>query len=202
MTQLIIVQAIQNVTETFYPFAKRQFCCMAESLNKKKVSKDVCTLILKVNMNKILWNLIFQSKDFYEDLNIPVLSHTHLKVVQNQFERNLEEYDSTYEDYLELYIQFGYVVLFSSVAPLAAFWALLNNIIEIPVDAFKVFYSNQIILLFKLNHLISIQLCKMYKRPFARRAKDTGAWLLSFQMLSIMSIVTNCGIMLLLPQIK
>lgn len=38
----------------------------------------------------------------------------------------------------ELYIQFGYVVLFSSVAPLAAFWAFLNNILEIRLDAYKV----------------------------------------------------------------
>lgn len=44
----------------------------------------------------------------------------------------------TYDDYLELYIQFGYVVLFSSVAPFAAFWALLNNFFEIRLDAYKV----------------------------------------------------------------
>lgn len=44
----------------------------------------------------------------------------------------------TYDDYLELYIQFGYVVLFSSVSPFAAFWALLNNFFEIRLDAYKV----------------------------------------------------------------
>lgn len=44
----------------------------------------------------------------------------------------------TYDDYLELYIQFGYVVLFSSVAPFAAFWGLFNNFFEIRLDAYKV----------------------------------------------------------------
>lgn len=92
------------------------------------------------------------------------------------------EYNSTYEDYLEMYIQFGYVVLFASVAPLAAFAALLNNIIELRMDAYK--------------------LCKIYRRPFARRAKNTGAWLLAFETLLLMSIITNCGLLYLQPEIK
>lgn len=42
----------------------------------------------------------------------------------------------------------------------------------------------------------------MFKRPFAKRARDTGAWLLAFQILAIMSIMTNCGILYLSPQVK
>lgn len=45
-------------------------------------------------------------------------------------------------------------------------------------------------------------MCKMYKKPFAKRARDTGAWLLAFQILAIMSIMTNCGILYLSPQVK
>jgi anoctamin-10 len=56
---------------------------------------------------------------------------------QNVRESAKDEYN-TYDDYLELYIQFGYVMLFSSVAPFAAFWALLNNFFEIRLDAYKV----------------------------------------------------------------
>lgn len=56
---------------------------------------------------------------------------------QNIRESAKDEYN-TYDDYLELYIQFGYVVLFSSVAPFAAFWALLNNFFEIRLDGYKV----------------------------------------------------------------
>jgi anoctamin-10 len=55
-----------------------------------------------------------------------------------------------------MFIQFGYVFLFSSVYPMAAFWAVLNNILEIRADAFK--------------------LCCLYQRPMAKRVKDTGAW--------------------------
>ena len=61
-----------------------------------------------------------------------------------------------YDDYLEMFVQFGYVYLFAAVYPMAAFWAVLNNILEMRCDAFK--------------------LCCVYQRPIARKVKDTGAW--------------------------
>ena len=68
----------------------------------------------------------------------------------------MDVYEGTYDDYLEVFIQFGYVFLFSAVYPQAALWALINNLAESRVDAFK--------------------LCRLYQRPLARRVKDTGAW--------------------------
>lgn len=68
----------------------------------------------------------------------------------------MEVYEETYDDYLEMFIQFGYVVLFSSVYPIAAFWAIFNNLLEIRADAFK--------------------LCMVYQRPMSKRVKDIGAW--------------------------
>lgn len=68
----------------------------------------------------------------------------------------MEVYEETYDDYLEMFIQFGYVFLFSSVYPMAAFWAIFNNILEIRADAFK--------------------LCIVNQRPMSKRVKDIGAW--------------------------
>lgn len=62
----------------------------------------------------------------------------------------------TLDEYLEMFLQFGYVFLFSSVFPLAAVWALLNNITEIRSDAFK--------------------MCRVFQRPFAESAANIGAW--------------------------
>lgn len=118
----------------------------------------------------------------FNDLNIVELPANDPRIKQNTYESTLLEYNSTYEDYLEMYIQFGYVVLFASVAPFAAFAALLNNIIEIRLDAFK--------------------FCKIYKRPMAKRAKNTGAWLLAFETLLVMSIITNCGLLYLQPEVR
>lgn len=55
-----------------------------------------------------------------------------------------------------MFIQFGYVVLFSSAFPLAAMCALINNIIEIRSDAFK--------------------LCTGLQRPFGMRVASIGQW--------------------------
>lgn len=55
-----------------------------------------------------------------------------------------------------MFIQFGYVVLFSSAFPLAAMCALVNNVIEIRSDAFK--------------------LCTGLQRPFGQRVESIGQW--------------------------
>jgi len=58
-------------------------------------------------------------------------------------------------------IQFGYVTLFSSAFPMAALCALLNNVIEIRSDAFK--------------------LCMTFQRPFGELAGDIGIWQVGLQ---------------------
>lgn len=53
-------------------------------------------------------------------------------------------------------IQLGYVILFSSAFPPAAVCAMLNNLIEIRTDAFKLAYVCQ--------------------RPFGQRVPNIGTW--------------------------
>eukprot|EP00794_Sanderia_malayensis_P019137 gene19137-21054_t len=89
-------------------------------------------------------------------------------------QEKLPVYSGTFGDYLEMYIQFGYVFLFSAAYPLAAFWALMNNLIEIRSDAFK--------------------LCRMYRRPFFECASSIGAWQAAFEMMSIVAVMTNCAL--------
>lgn len=122
------------------------------------------------------------AKNEYDDLNIVHLPKDDPRIEQNEQESSLLEYDSTYEDYLEMYIQFGYVVLFASISPFSAVAALINNIIEMRIDAYK--------------------LCCVFRRPFAKRAKNTGAWLLAFEAMIVMSIITNCGLLYLQPEIR
>lgn len=62
----------------------------------------------------------------------------------------------TFQDYQEMFVQFGYVVLFSSAFPLAALCALINNLIEIRSDALK--------------------LCTGLQRPFGQRVESIGQW--------------------------
>ncbi|RMB89755.1 hypothetical protein DUI87_33770 [Hirundo rustica rustica] len=81
----------------------------------------------------------------------------------------------TFQDYQEMFIQFGYVVLFSSAFPLAAACALLNNLIEIRSDAFK--------------------LCTGLQRPFGQRVRSIGQWQKVMEAMGVVAIVVNCYLM-------
>ncbi|XP_063887556.1 anoctamin-8-like isoform X4 [Scylla paramamosain] len=93
-------------------------------------------------------------------------------VSQAEVECNMSRYEGTFEDYLEMFIQFGYVTLFSSAFPLAATCAFLNNLIEIRSDAFK--------------------LCCVFQRPFGNRAQSIGVWQDAMELMGVVGIMVNC----------
>ncbi|XP_071958199.1 anoctamin-10-like [Antedon mediterranea] len=97
-------------------------------------------------------------------------------------ESKMDEYEGTFDDYLELFLQFGYISLFSAVYPLAACFALANNLIEIRSDAFK--------------------FCRVLQRPFSRPAGDIGTWLIVFEIMSVLAVVTNCALIGMSPEIQ
>lgn len=68
----------------------------------------------------------------------------------------MSDHQGTFDDYLEQFLLFGYVSLFSCVYPLAAVLVVLNNVTEVYSDAFKV--------------------CHVFKRPFSEPASDIGVW--------------------------
>lgn len=80
--------------------------------------------------------------------------------------------DGLFDDFLELALQFGRIMMFACAFPLSFTFAALNNITEIRTDALK--------------------LLTMHKRPIPRPHATIGAWLNIFQFLIIMSICTNC----------
>ncbi|CAL8351850.1 unnamed protein product [Merluccius merluccius] len=74
-------------------------------------------------------------------------------------------------EYMEMIIQFGMVTLFVASFPLAPLFALLNNIIEIRLDA-KKFVTE-------------------LRRPIAVRAKDIGIWYNLLRGLSKVAVIVN-----------
>ncbi|XP_053321734.1 anoctamin-8 isoform X2 [Spea bombifrons] len=94
------------------------------------------------------------------------------KLSQAEVESCMKKYEDTFQDYQEMFVQFGYVVLFSSAFPLAALCALINNIIEIRSDAFK--------------------LCSGYQRPFGRRVDGIGQWQNVMEAMGVIAIIVNC----------
>ncbi|XP_067888676.1 anoctamin-10 [Heterodontus francisci] len=101
---------------------------------------------------------------------------------QIKLEGTMDTYLGTFDDYLELFQQFGYVSLFSCVYPLAAILAILNNVTEVFSDALK--------------------MCYVFKRPFSEPAADIGVWLLALETMGVISVMTNCALIGLSPQVK
>ncbi|XP_063770650.1 anoctamin-8 isoform X2 [Pseudophryne corroboree] len=102
----------------------------------------------------------------------PPEDHYSAKLTQAEVESCMKSYEDTFQDYQEMFVQFGYVVLFSSAFPLAAVCALVNNIIEIRSDAFK--------------------LCSGLQRPFGRRVDGIGQWQNVMEAMGVIAIIVNC----------
>ena len=93
---------------------------------------------------------------------------------QAELESALYKYDGTFSEHLEMTIQLGYVILFSSAFPPAAICAMLNNMIEIRSDAFKLAYVCQ--------------------RPFGQRVPNIGTWQQCMEYMSIIAVLVNCAL--------
>jgi len=91
---------------------------------------------------------------------------------QWELDGKLSPYQGTFDEYSEMVIQFGYVTLFASAFPLAPFLAVLNNIVEIRTDAFKLLAATV--------------------RPHYRGGQDIGSWYKILEALGVISVVTNC----------
>ncbi|XP_059484748.1 anoctamin-1 isoform X2 [Neocloeon triangulifer] len=81
---------------------------------------------------------------------------------------------SLFDEYLEMVLQYGFVTIFVAAFPLAPFFALLNNILEMRLDAQK--------------------LLKFYRRPVTQRVRDIGVWYRILDSIGKLSVITNAFI--------
>ncbi|XP_033015218.1 anoctamin-7-like isoform X2 [Lacerta agilis] len=83
----------------------------------------------------------------------------------------LIECEGLFEEYLEMVLQFGFITIFVAAFPLAPLFALLNNWVEIRLDAQKF-------------------ACE-YRRPVAERAQDISVWFFILDVLAQISVIVN-----------
>ncbi|XP_040184077.1 anoctamin-1 isoform X3 [Rana temporaria] len=96
----------------------------------------------------------------------------HVKRKQRyELDYDLEPFAGLTPEYMEMIIQFGFVTLFVASFPLAPLFALLNNIIEIRLDA-KKFITE-------------------LRRPVAVRAKDIGIWYNIIRGIGKVAVIIN-----------
>lgn len=85
------------------------------------------------------------------------------------------EYGGVLNDYNDMVLQFGYVILFAAAFPLAPLFAYLNNTVELRSDGYK--------------------LCKLFRRPHYKCAEDIGSWEYIMYVLSLLAVITNAALL-------
>ncbi|PAA80631.1 hypothetical protein BOX15_Mlig014212g1 [Macrostomum lignano] len=78
-------------------------------------------------------------------------------------------------DYLELIMQFGFVTLFVPAFPLAPLFALINNLVEIRLDARKLVIGT--------------------RRPLPERAQSIGIWFSMMKFVAHLAVISNGSLM-------
>uniref|UniRef100_A0A6V7QTG4 Anoctamin transmembrane domain-containing protein n=1 Tax=Ananas comosus var. bracteatus TaxID=296719 RepID=A0A6V7QTG4_ANACO len=148
--RLIVSQVLENLIENSIPYLKYSYK-KYKAVHKKKHEKG-----LTPEKSVRLFTRV--EKEF--------LKPSYTASIGDELE------DGLFDDFLELALQFGMIMMFACAFPLIFCFATLNNITEIRADALK--------------------LLVMLRRPVPRAAATIGAWLNIFQFLVVMAICTNC----------
>lgn len=157
---LMVFQVINQLTETLIPYLNKQWALRPQDTPKGIIEPDI------------------ELTNEVKKLKCPLLESDHHLVKQAASEVLLADYEGAHEDYLELFIQFGFVLLFIVTYPLACLGALVNNVFELPVDAFK--------------------LTRINRRPPVMRVGHIGAWQPAFRILCSIAVATNCALLFLM----
>lgn len=138
---------------------------------------EVCIQLAIIMVGKQILNNImeFSTSKFYNWWKSWRRGHEDSRTAKTRWEQdyNLQTCGrlALFDEYLEMVIQYGFVTLFVAAFPLAPFFALLNNVVEIRLDAYK--YVTQL------------------QRPLAARVPNIGAWQAIIQGLSICAVISN-----------
>ncbi|KAJ8918004.1 hypothetical protein NQ315_011457 [Exocentrus adspersus] len=120
-------------------------------------------LFIKLFMNNFLQLLIPVPAKSYIPPDMPQCEADYLKADLNQF--------YLIDEYMDMVIQYGFVVFFVAAFPLAPVLALINNFVELRVDSYK--FTNS------------------FRRPVPKRVANVGAWMGILQALTYVGVVTN-----------
>ncbi|XP_023191343.1 anoctamin-8-like isoform X1 [Xiphophorus maculatus] len=143
-----------------------------ESLSQQETKENVSMSSSKESDSVCQRRNVGERKDDKKSWMDPPEEPKTIALTQAEIESCMQTYEGTLQDYQEMFIQFGYVVLFSSAFPLAAMCALINNIIEIRSDALK--------------------LCTGLRRPFGQRVENIGQWQTAMEAMGLIAIIVNC----------
>uniref|UniRef100_A0A8C6SWA2 Anoctamin n=1 Tax=Neogobius melanostomus TaxID=47308 RepID=A0A8C6SWA2_9GOBI len=149
-----------------------------EDYRMEECAPPGCLIELCIQLGMIMLGKQFIQNNVFEIL-IPKLKKWYREFQEQkgrgkqQYHKDflLEPYEGVTPEYMEMMIQYGFVTLFVASFPLAPALALLNNVIEIRLDASK--FITEI------------------RRPEAVRCKDIGIWFHILSGISKFAVITN-----------
>ena len=117
-----------------------------------------------------------------QEFFVPKLKLWFLRKLKNEYLETLNEsrseqdlrlitYEGLFDEYLEMIIQFGFITIFVAAFPLAPFLALINNWIEIRLDAHKIVHET--------------------RRTVPERAKNIGIWSSILNFVIHLAVISN-----------
>jgi len=133
------------------------------------------TLRFNFWMNGITFNSDPEKTDAYDvdDSSSEYLSNSAEK---NQgFQHVLCPYQHTIDDFMNVAIMYGYLIMFAAAFPLIPLLVLFFNLGQMKADGDKLLYR--------------------VKRPVFMTTRDIGMWFSILQFITLLSVVTNAGIM-------
>uniref|UniRef100_A0A0N4Z324 Anoctamin n=1 Tax=Parastrongyloides trichosuri TaxID=131310 RepID=A0A0N4Z324_PARTI len=177
-----------DATSTFRPSLEQ--CdpsgCMVElviQLGTIMIGKQMFTAIIERLLPKFwIWFASLKNRSTKKKVPNGILQNNieepkiETKINQCDLDYSLNQVHQQYlfDEYLEMVIQFGFVTLFVTAFPLAPVFALLNNIIEVRIDAQK-FIST-------------------FRRPMPAHAKNIGVWEGILSGISYTAVLVNACI--------
>ncbi|XP_040578959.1 anoctamin-10 [Lepeophtheirus salmonis] len=190
--KLVIFESVNTFLSLFYitfvlgdlkVLKKQVFSMLLTSQIFTQTLETVLPICLKLPSSKKVMNRISTKKEdkcLHDGTELCSLLPEELGFVDLDFQK--DPYESTYDDLMELWLQFGHVFFFSSLCPLAAILALGNNLLELKVNSFK--------------------LCRIARKPTPRANRDLGAWYDAFNLTVIISIMTNLALLSMDPDVQ
>ncbi len=153
MVTIAIINFLKNLTEVGLPWLK--YIYKTKYRSQKVDSVKIEESVMEYNPIQTVAKIIDRQNNL-SDFNVGYI-------------------DETFNDYMELVIQFGFVTLFGIAFPLLPMIAWITNLFEIQVDKTKLIYLS--------------------KRPNPISASGIGNWYYLFEFIAFVSIFTNVAVL-------
>ncbi|XP_059806917.1 anoctamin-7-like isoform X1 [Hypanus sabinus] len=154
-------------------FGIRNEACGAGGCLIELAQELLIIMVGKQLINNIQEFVIPKLKRWWQKQKLKSMVNNEATPVPQPWERDYEllECEGLFDEYLEMVLQFGFITIFVAACPLAPLFALLNNWIEIRLDANKF-------------------VCE-YRRPVVKKAQGIGIWFDILEAITKIAVISN-----------